>query len=321
MKNKLALTGTLCALAALIFSSRTVIESARYALGLCARLILPSLFPFFVLSILLGKLGLPQRLGRLLARPAERLFGVSGAGASALFVGLTGGYPLGAAAVADMAETGLIDTDEAGRLLAFCNNSGPAFLIGAVGVGVFSSPAAGLLLYASHLLAALLCGLLLRRPPSSVHNSVNIVKDIPFYVAFPAAVREAVTATLSVCGFVVCFTVLVGMLDARGFLLLAAERLAALTGWEAQSLRALFTGFFELGSGVGALQGLALTPGHLALGAALVGWGGLSVHCQTAAVLCDCPVSMRTHLCARLLSAALSAALAYGLSLALFPFL
>ena len=67
MKNKLALVGTLCALIALIFSSRQVIDSARDALSLCASLILPSLFPFFVLSILLGKLGLPQRLGRRLA--------------------------------------------------------------------------------------------------------------------------------------------------------------------------------------------------------------------------------------------------------------
>ena len=321
MKNKFALTGTLCALAALIFSSRAVIESARYALGLCARLILPSLFPFFVLSILLGKLGLPQRLGRLLARPAEKLFGVSGAGASALFAGLTGGYPLGAAAVADMAAYGVIDEKEAGRLLAFCNNSGPAFLIGAVGVGVFSSPAAGLLLYTSHLLAALLTGLLLRGRSNDLHKSVNIVTEIPFYVAFPTAVREAVTATLSVCGFVVCFTVLVGMLDARGYLSLAAERLAVLTGGQAQSIRALFTGFFELGSGVGALQGLALTPGHLALAAALVGWGGPSVHCQTAAVLCDCAADLRLHLLGRLLSAALSAALVYVLALALFPFL
>ena len=321
MKNKFALTGTLCALAVLIFSSRAVIDSARYALGLCAGLILPSLFPFFVLSILLGKLGLPQRLGRLLARPAEKLFGVSGVGASALFAGLTGGYPLGAAAVADMAAYGVIDEKEAGRLLAFCNNSGPAFLIGAVGVGVFSSPAAGLLLYASHLLAALLTGLLLRRRSNDLHKSVNIVMETPFYVAFPAAVREAVTATLSVCGFVVCFTVLVGMLDARGYLSLAAERLAALTGGQVQSIRALFTGFFELGSGVGALQGLALTPGHLALAAALVGWGGLSVHCQTAAVLCDCAADLRLHLLGRLSSAALSAALVYVLALALFPFL
>ena len=321
MKQRLALAGTLCALIALIFSSPQVMAGARDALELCAELILPSLFPFFVLSILLGKLGLPQRLGRRLAQPAGRLFGVSGAGVSALLIGLTGGYPLGAASIAGMVESGVIKKDEAGRLLAFCNNSGPAFLIGAVGAGVFASPAAGLLLYASHVLAALLTGLLLRGKHKGIHNSVYIVNCIPFYVAFPAAVREAVSATLSVCGFVVCFSVLLGMLDARGLLTFSAARLAARAGLEAQAVRALLAGFFELGSGVGALRGLPLTPGDLALAAALVGWGGLSVHCQTAAVLCDCDVSLGRHTLGRLLSAVLSAAVCFALALAFRRFL
>ena len=320
MKNKLALTGAVCALIALIFSSARVLAAAREALALCGTLILPSLFPFFVLSILLGKLGLPRRLGKLLA-PAARLFGVSGAGVTALPIGLTGGYPLGAAAVAELLKAGLVGREEAERLLAFCNNSGPAFLVGAIGTGLFGSPAAGLLLYACHALAALLTGLLLRHPLNSKHNSVNIVNDIDFYVAFPAAVREAVSATLSVCGFVVCFSVLVGMLDTRGLLTLTAARLAALTGLETQAVRALLTGFFELGSGVGALRGMPLTPGHLALGAALVGWGGLSIHCQTAAVLCDCELSLRRHTLGRLLSAALSAALSYAAALVFRRFL
>ena len=319
MKQKLALVGTLCALIALIFSSARVIDSARDALTVCAQLILPSLFPFFVLSKLLGKLGLPEKLGRRLAPVAGRLFGVSGAGLTALFVGLTGGYPMGAASVAGMVERGLIGRKEAETLLAFCNNSGPAFLVGALGAGVFASPAAGLLLYAAHVLAALLTGLLLRGSEEvSIHNTVYISNDNKFYVAFPAAVRESVSAVLTVCGFVVCFSVLVGMLDVCGLFGLVSTRLAALTGMEAQAARALLCGFFELGGGVGALRGLPLTPGHLALAAALVGWGGLSVHCQTAAVLCDCELSLARHALGRLLSAALSAALTFLGALA-FP--
>lgn len=319
MKNTLALIGSLCALAALIFSSPQVIASARDALALCASLILPSLFPFFTVSLLLSRLGLPQRLGRRLAPWAGTWFGVSGAGVTALLMGLAGGYPLGAAAVAELVSAGLADREEAERLLGFCNNSGPAFLVGAIGAGVFSSPAAGLLLYAAHVLAALLAGLLQRGRAISRHNTVNVSNGIPFYVAFPAAVKEAVSATLSVCGFVVCFSVLLGMLDTRGLLTRAAVALAALTGLETRAARALLAGFFELGSGVGALRGLPLTAGNLALAAALVGWGGLSVHCQTAAALADCELSLRRHTLGRLLSAVLSAAAAYLLALAFGP--
>ncbi|MEI3101559.1 MAG: hypothetical protein V8T45_07145 [Oscillospiraceae bacterium] len=114
--------------------------------------------PFFVLSGLLNRLGLPGFLGRLLAGAASRIYGISGAGASALFIGLTGGYPLGAAYIADMERSGAITAKEGERLLAFCNNSGPTFIIGAVGAGAFHSSAAGFFLYGIHILSALLAG-------------------------------------------------------------------------------------------------------------------------------------------------------------------
>ena len=108
MKNRIAVFASLCGLFCLMFASPQVIGCARDALKLCAELILPSLFPFFVLSILLSKLGLPAALGRLLSPAASRLFGVSGAGASALFIGLCGGYPMGAAYIAEMAASGAV---------------------------------------------------------------------------------------------------------------------------------------------------------------------------------------------------------------------
>ncbi len=317
MRRTLSLVGALCALIALLFSSPLVLERARYGLTLCAQLILPSLFPFFVLSLLLTKLGFPQLLARFSSGAARRLFGVSGEGLAALLVGLCGGYPLGAACIAEQLRAGTIGREEAEHLLGFCNNSGPAFLVGALGAGIFSSPAAGLLLYGAHIAAALLSGLLTRTSSNDLHNSVDISSFSMFYVAFPAAVKESVSAVLTVCGFVVCFSVLTGMLDARGSLGAAAAGLSALSGWDERVFRALLTGFFELGSGVGELRGLSPTPGHLALASALVGWGGLSVHCQTAAVLSDCELSLKTHLCARLLSAGLSALLSFGCALLL----
>jgi len=316
MKNKLAVFASLCAMFALLSASAQVIDSCRYGLRLCAELILPSLFPFFVLSILLSRLGLPQLLGRWLSGAAARLFRVSGAGASALFIGLTGGYPLGAAYIADMARSGAVSKREAERLLAFCNNSGPAFILGAVGVGVFGSAAAGLLLYAAHGLAAVCTGLLLRfgSVPGQKSPAVQ-VEILPFSQALPEAVRQAVTSLLSVCGFVVCFSAFTGLLDANGFFSAAAGWLSRVSGAEPRFARALLCGLLELGGGAGAMRGLALTPLNLALAAGLLGWGGLSVHFQTMAVLADSDIKGALHTAGRLLSAVLSAGLAYVLAL------
>ena len=314
MKTKLPVIVALCALFVLIFASGQVIGSAAYGLRLCWELILPSLFPFFVVSTLLGKLGFAPMAGRRLAPLARRLFRVSGAGATALLVGLTGGYPLGAAYLEQLERDGQVPTNEAGRLLGFCNNSGPAFLVGAIGAGVFDSTRVGLLLYLSHALAALGTGLLLRSRSSALpEESKSPAAPQPFSVAFAEAVRQAVLAALNVCGFVVCFTVFTGLLDSSGFLPAAAELLSRSTGLEPQACRALLTGFWELGGGVGALQGLPINPGNLALAAGLVGWGGISVHFQTLSVLADSPVPSTRHLVGRLLSATLGAFLAFVL--------
>ena len=309
----------LCALAvfaALIVSAQAVTASCRDALRLCGEVIIPSLFPFFVMSLLLNKLGLPGFISSALAPAAGRLFGVSGAGASSLIIGLTGGYPLGAAYIADMLSSGAISKHEGERLLVFCNNSGPAFIMGAVGAGVFASARVGVYLYIIHILAAVLTGVIMRVTARGEEISAPGKSEaraaLPsFGEALPEAVRGAVSAVLNVCGFVVAFSVLVGVLDSEGFFSIVVGRIAALTGWELRRTRAFLTGLLELGSGVGAMRGLGISPANLALAAFLVGWGGLSVHFQTASVIAESGIKGVPHFAGRLISACVGGVIAY----------
>lgn len=316
MKRKMPIFAAMAALLVLVTASSQVILCASEGLRLCGELIVPSLFPFFVLSLLLAKLGFPILLGRRLSPITERLFHVSGPGASALFIGLTGGYPMGAAYIAELLERGIIQVREAESLLAFCNNSGPAFLVGAIGAGVFGSVRAGVLLYLSHALAALTAGILLRpgeQPAASA--AAEETPPLPFSKAFSESVRAAVPALLSVCGFVILFTVFTGLLEANGFLDVLSRILFNAFTLDRSYSRALLLGFWELGSGVGAMRGLPLTPAALALAAALVGWGGVSVLFQSLAVLTDLPVKSRPLLLGRVLSACLGAGYAFGLGM------
>ena len=314
LKNKLAVFAALCGLFTLIAASSEAIEACKEGLRLCVELILPSLFPFFVMSGLLQRLGLPQLLGVKLARFSEKLFHVSGAGCTALFMGLLGGYPLGAAYLAGLFDAGTVDAKEAEKLLAFCNNSGPAFFLGALGTGVFGSVKWGVFLYAVHAAAAVLTGLLLRGKGAGNHAKLAAPAPLPFAKALPEAVRGAVSASLNVCGFVVCFAVFTGLLNANGFFSLLAGYLSQLTGQSLRWCRALLTGFFELGGGIGALRGLAPTRENLALAAALMGWGGLSVQFQTLSLLADAEIKSAPHTAGRILSAVLSYVLAFALA-------
>ena len=309
MKGKIAVTAALCALLEMILAPQQMIDSARYALRLCAELIIPSLFPFFVVSGLLNRLGFSARLAGRLSRPAARLYGISGAGATALFMGLIGGYPLGAAYIADMRRQGLISAEEGERLMGFCNNSGPAFLIGSIGAGVFGSAKLGLGLYIIHILSALITGLFFR-------GSGRYKAQLPHLPesrgsALIDSVRQAAQSILSVCGFIVCFCVIIGLMDAGGFFSLLVGRLASLTGLELHAARALLSGVLELGSGIGAMRGLSPSPVNLAIAAGIVGWGGVSVHFQTYAVLAESDIKGDLHLTGRLICCAVSSALGY----------
>ncbi len=314
MRKMTALMLTLLLFAALLIMPEAAAESCRGALRLCGELIIPSLFPFFVLSILLNKLGLPGALGKLLAPAAARLYKVSGAGATALIIGLTGGYPLGAAYIADMEKSGVISPCEGERLLGFCNNSGPAFVMGAVGIGVFRSARLGLLLYGIHILSALLTGLFFRQPGGYevLCKPVGFDTELSDSV-LPEAVKQALSSVLNVCAFVVCFTVLVGLLELGGGFSLLCGTLTELLGTGLLYNRAMLTGILELGSGAAAMSGLSAGPLELSLAAGMLSWGGVSVLLQTKAVLSGSKVKGALHFAGRLISAAISSVLGYML--------
>ena len=242
--------------------------AAAEALSLCASSVIPALFPFLVVSSLLLSLGLGELLSPMLAGLMEPLFRVDGVGSSALLLGLVGGYPIGAKTAADLYRKGLLSRPEAERLLAFCNNSNPVFLISVLGVGVFGSVRAGVWLWLIHLLSALLTGLLFRNWGGQGRRQAGgttAFQAVSLSAAFVSAVRESLSGMLSVCAFVTFFYVL-------------ARPLASLGGW----LGPVLVGLTEL---------FSLTPllradrfGFI-LSSAMAGWGGLSVLCQTAAVL------------------------------------
>ena len=303
MKRLLPLYLTAAAFLALVLLAPRAAEGARQGLSVCAAALLPSLFPFFALSNLLSGLGLAELLSGAVGKAVERLFRVSACGAQAFLLGVTGGYPLGAHAVAELRRKELVSRDEAERLLAFCNNSGPAFILGAAG-GVFHSPGAGALLYCTHLLGAACVGLVFRgrgAPPVSPHRPPDPPRR--FAEAFPSAVSGALASTLTVCGYVVLFSALLG----------CVPPLASLPPLP----RALLTGFAELGGGVAALRGLPASPTALATAALLLGWGGLSVHAQTLSAAAGTDISCARHLAGRALCGVFAAIFTYASALLL----
>ncbi len=306
---------TVLCLCLLVINPLTAAEAVKKALGICSGVILPSLLPFFFISGIISALGIPQLLARSAQRPLQRLFSISGWACTPLLLGLLCGYPVGAAALTELREQKKISRSEAEILLPICNNTGPAFIIGAVGGGIFFSNKAGIILYCAHILSALILALLFA--PNTSMTDINIVLPMPddeyesIVSALPKSIKSAVEKSLSICGFVIFFSILSSLLDALGILSSSALFISRLFDLEIGFCKSLLTGILELGGGIASMRGLSLTPLNLALSAFILGFGSLSVHCQTLAVVFAAKIKCARHFVGRIIHGLISAIIVF----------
>ncbi len=322
LRDGLFFCGIVLMLFALLRLPAQSVAAARDGIGLCLNVILPSLFPFFVLSSLCVELGVIQRLGSLMGRVMEPLFRVNGSCAGAFLLGILGGYPVGARTAIALYQSGDCTRSEAERLLSFCNNSGPAFILGVVGAGIFSSSRAGLLLYGAHVASSVLVGLVFRfyggHSPSPSCPGVSPASGRPFSQALIVSLRQAIQASGNICGFVVFFTVVIRLLFYSGVI----SGAAAVLTWLLQGLgmhqdwaESLLTGAIEMTSGVWSLRDAAGAMGDkLCMAAFILGWAGLSVHCQVLSFIGTSGLSPKTYFFGKLLHGVLSAGLIFLIS-------
>ena len=283
MLRRLMVFLLLAGAAALLAGSSAVRLGMEEGLTLCLHSVLPSLFPFFVLSSLLLSLGFAESIGRLLFPMMNSLFHLGGNGAGALALGFIAGYPGGARAVSQLYTDGLCGKEEAEHLLAFCNNCGPAFFLSFLGAERFGSTPIGLRLWLIHVLSALCTGIILRpRRTLSKDAPPPKAQPIGFVAAFTQAVQSGFSSFLGICGFILLFSVLLQPVKSRF---------------------CQFAGFFELFSGISFLDGSSRS---LLLASVLTAWGGLSVHAQSAAFFSAAGLSGRWYLRGKLLQAVLS---------------
>lgn len=302
--DSLLLAATLCCGTGLLLFSRPVSAAVAQALELCITVLLPSLYPFFVLSALLISSGLVQRLSPKLDKPMRKLFGLPGSCAAAVLLGAIGGYPVGARTVASLYMQGHCSKTDGIAALRFCNNAGPAFLISAIGSGLLHDPRLGLQLYGIHLLCALLIGLLCHRKHEAVkslnYTSSPVQKHTDFGMILHSVTGSFATF-LNVSAFVLIFAVLMCLLEQTPLLDLSTPL------WSG-----LCSGILELTSGAMRLSQAGLSQKALLPAMSfLCGWGGLSVQMQTISLLQEAGLPCRGYLKAKLLHGLVAAMLTY----------
>lgn len=267
MKNRSTLIrgiAAACAMLVIIFDTRTAIISAREGVLLCLKTLIPSLFPFFVLSGVINSSLLGQNF-RLL-QPLGRICKVPKGAESLLVLGFLAGYPIGAQVITHAYTEGKLSKSTALRMLGFCNNAGPAFLFGMLSP-LFTSVKTVWILWSIHILSALITGCLL---PSCETKATHITPSAG--ISLPESLQKAIKTTAGVCGWVILFRVVLGFCN-RWFLWMFPA-----------SVQILLSGFLELSNGCILLHNISGEGERFILAGVMLALGGLCVGMQTISV-------------------------------------
>lgn len=280
----------------ILFFKNASAASAWVAEGLrtCAFRLVPSIFPFLVLSSMVTELGASRIIPKHIKHIFGKAFGVGDGGTCAIILGWLCGFPIGARCAGSLYSSGKISANEYKKIVCTASTPSPAFLISAVGVGMLGSASLGVALYLTSVFASVTVGLLLSRTlRSEPVNSSELPQGYrrSFSKVFTCAVSESATGMLNICAFVIFFSAFLGV----------TEQVLSFAELSSAASSIIFS-IFELTSG---LTRICEHTGSLPLCALAVGWSGFSVHFQTLSLCSEKPIGIPLYLSVHLLKALL----------------
>lgn len=327
--------GIVCFLILLLLFPEACIAGAKQGLLLWFQTVLPTLFPFMLLSKLMVTLRMSTNLSWWFYPVLHRLFGCSREGCYPIIIGMFSGYPVGAAAVADLKRQNLISSREANFLLCLSNNASPMFLLeftAAFCLGLASGKK--YLFFCIILCGAVISSLLVHKwfqgvsrfpqpmpsgdslSPHSRHsrdtNHAPLTSDnngaptashqkITSGMLLPL-LDETIMKTLEILvktgAYIILFSLLANVLLSVPILPLP--------------VLATFSGMLEITSGSSILHTCISAPLlRLVIISGITGFGGLSATAQTFSVIHGCGLSGKTYILCKMLNGILCALFAW----------
>ncbi len=306
----------------LIINPNKYINSAFNGILIWAKAVLPALFPFFFLTKLLTELGGIKILANSMQKFMQKIFHVNGMGSYVFLTSIMSGYPVGAKITSELYEKQMISSSEAKRLVTFTSTSGPLFVIGTVGVGMFASTAMGFIILISHFIGALLNGLLYRNSDYSQNQKLEINQKFK-YNGFDDNILEksmlsAINSVLVVGGYIAMFFILIDIFYDIGIISLmsgAIGKILSLFGISSDYAVGISTGIFEMTRGCYE-NSLIFTDIKIAtiINTFIISFGGLSTHLQAMTFLQKCNIKISFFLKQKITHALLACAVSIILS-------
>ena len=272
--------------------SGEISEYVKDGLMLAVGCVVPTSLPFMIISDIYVCYGRPENI-RLLRWSFKTLFGISPYGLAPFICGNVGGFPIGAKMCADLYRSGYLSKNEAERLSALSNNPSCAFVVGAVGLGIYGDLRLGFMLLSSVYAATVICGIITRR--NNVNTDISDFNTRQNY-SFVASVKNAGISSIGIISFISIFSAINGIIKKR---------------IKNAPVLYLISAFLELTNAIKLYASPSVVPRFLSLvlSAFSLGFGGICVGLQSAVFTSSAELGMRRYYLIKLLEGILAASI------------
>ena len=304
----------------LLLFPKEILITTKESINLWANNVLPALLPFLIGTNILIKTEIIDLISFVVA-PITHIFNVSGNGAFAIIAGMICGYPVGAKIIKDLREENKISRTEAQILISFCNNPGPIFILGTVGVNMLGNEKLGYILmfviYFTALLNGLIFGLILKNKVNNISrhsHAKNILvynhKNKNYGIIIGQSISEAILSVLQIGGFIVVFAVLCKILEISNvskFIWRLIYKTVFFDKLGYKNFKGICIGLTEVTNGIKFLTEKNYDKLSLILLTSLLSFGGFCVHMQSIAFLAKTDINTGLYIFAKLVHALITA--------------
>lgn len=297
-KESLIIISTLLFFFIFIFIySKEVSQSIIFSISLWKDNLLPSLFPFLLVSELLIEYGFIDLISSFLGKYMVIFFNLPKESSYAFFTSLFSGFPSGSKYVKDLLEKKLLTEEEANYLIMFTHYSNPLFIVSTIGILLLNNIKYGYIILFSHILSNILIAFIYKKK-NKICNVYNR-KELKEYDNYLFKKNEAFI-TILINAIWKSFKILLNMLGIIMFFLMITTIVNKLFNFS-PLLKATISGLLEMTQGVNYISKLNLSINiKSAIIGAMISFSGLSIHFQVKSIIETSKIKYKNFLVARI---------------------
>jgi len=284
------------------------------ALTVWATKVFPLLFPFFILTRLI--VNYSESKQNFLDKYFSKLYNAPSGSLLTFGLSTLSGYPMGAKLICIRYDNKEIDSMSAEKMLSFCSVSGPIFMLGTVGVMMFNSFSAGLIIMISNIIASLINGLIYRNRKSHLaQTSVNLTNKP---ASFSDIVYDSLISILMVGAYIIFSFLIIDILNNLKILSFITHSICCVFKLNSHHdiVKSVLSGVLEITKGCVDLGCLNISLKlKTILASTLIGFGGFCVMLQNLGFVSKLKIKTSTIILQKTTQAAICFVLSFLLCL------